>query len=127
VQKEIGIPIPKILDRSDDPSNAIGSEYIIMKHAPGVSLQDKWPHMDVSEQLRCIKSITDELKEVIDLEITAYGSLYFAGTANLHPSCPSSDPKFCIGPHCGTRYWNCNAGQPRFYHDISPNQGPWFD
>ena len=124
MRKKTSVPIPKILDWSDDPSNAIGSEYIIMEHAPGVSLQDKWPHMDVSDQTKCIKSIFDKLKEVNDLAFTVYGSLYFAGTAYLPPSQPSSDPQFCIGPHFGTRYWNCNAGQPRFYHDAAPNQGP---
>ncbi|KAI9759312.1 MAG: hypothetical protein M4579_002441 [Chaenotheca gracillima] len=30
------IPIPKIIDWSDDPSNEVGSEYIIMEHAVGV-------------------------------------------------------------------------------------------
>ncbi|KAH8707034.1 hypothetical protein GQ44DRAFT_691782 [Phaeosphaeriaceae sp. PMI808] len=24
-------------------------------------------------------------------------------------------------------YWNCNVGQPRYYHDVKPNQGPWLD
>lgn len=124
MQKETGIPIPKILDWSDDPSNAIGSEYIIMEHASGFSLQERWPHMEVMEQLQCIGAIWNKLKEMVDLKFTSYGSLYFAGTSYLPPSQPSSDPKFCIGPHCGTRYWNCNAGQLRFYHDVKSNQGP---
>jgi hypothetical protein len=27
--------------------------------------------------------------------------------------------------HCGAVYWNCNVGQPRYYHNVKPNQGPY--
>jgi aminoglycoside phosphotransferase (APT) family kinase protein len=36
LQAKTSIPIPKILDRSNDATNTIGSEYIIMDHAPGI-------------------------------------------------------------------------------------------
>ncbi|KAH9863181.1 hypothetical protein IAQ61_009458 [Plenodomus lingam] len=36
LQAETEIPISKLLDWSDDASNAIGSEYIIMEHTSGV-------------------------------------------------------------------------------------------
>jgi aminoglycoside phosphotransferase (APT) family kinase protein len=80
VQAETGVPIPKILDWSDDASNAIGSEYIIMEHASGIPLHEKWPTMDVTDQIRCIEAICQKLKEVVDLDFPAYGSLYFAET-----------------------------------------------
>jgi hypothetical protein len=67
VQAETGIPIPKILDWSDDTSNAVGSEYIIMEHASGIPLHDEWPTMDVSNQIKCIEALCQKLKEIVDL------------------------------------------------------------
>lgn len=124
MQAETAIPIPKILDWSDDASNEVGSEYIIMEHASGISLHEKWPTMDVSDQIRCIEAICRKLKEIVELQFPAYGSLYFADTPYLPPSQLVLNREFCIGPHCGAMYWNCNIGQPRYYHDVNPNQGP---
>ncbi|KAJ5246157.1 hypothetical protein N7468_001140, partial [Penicillium chermesinum] len=45
LQQKTSIPIPKILDWSDDGANNIGSEYIIMDHAAGIQLHQKWPYM----------------------------------------------------------------------------------
>jgi hypothetical protein len=41
------IPVPKVLDWSDDDSS-IGTEYIIMEHAAGVQMHGKWPSMSSS-------------------------------------------------------------------------------
>lgn len=124
VQAETRIPIPEILDWSDDASNAIGSEYIIMEHASGIPLHEKWPHMDVVDQIKCIEAICQKLKEIVDLTFPAYGSLYFAKTPYLpHSKLPLSK-EFCIGPHCGSMYWECNTAQPKYYHNVKPNQGP---
>jgi hypothetical protein len=38
VQAKTSIPIPKILDWSDDAANSIGSEYIVIDHAAGIQL-----------------------------------------------------------------------------------------
>ncbi|KAH7379143.1 kinase-like domain-containing protein [Phaeosphaeria sp. MPI-PUGE-AT-0046c] len=127
LQAETKIPIPNILDWSDDASNVIGSEYIIMEHASGIPLQEKWPTMNVSDQIKCIKAICQKLKAVVDLTFPAYGSLYFAGTPYLPTSKLVVNSEFCIGPHCGAMYWNCNVGRPRYYHNIKPNQGPWLE
>jgi hypothetical protein len=77
VQTNTNIPIPEILDWSDDASNAIGSEYIIMEHAAGVPLHQKWPTMANDQQVRCINAIYQMLKEMVDITFPAYGSLYF--------------------------------------------------
>jgi hypothetical protein len=104
VQANTGIPIPQILDWNDDASGAIGSEYIIMEHASGIPLHEKWPTMDVSKQIRCIEVICQKLKEIVDLTFPAYGSLYFAKTVNLPTSKLPLSQEFCIGPHCGAMY-----------------------
>ncbi|KAF1999205.1 hypothetical protein P154DRAFT_577142 [Amniculicola lignicola CBS 123094] len=125
LQAKTSIPIPKILDWSDDASTAIGSEYIIMEHAPGIPLHQKWLTMDVGDRIRCIEAIYQKLKEIVDLEFPAYGSLYFANTPYITASNLALGQEFCIGPHCGAIYWDCNVGQPRYYHKSNPNQGPW--
>lgn len=57
VQTKTSIPIPKVLDWSDDASNTIGSEYIIMEHAPGVCLSLKWPDMTEIQRAMVMKPI----------------------------------------------------------------------
>lgn len=125
VQAETSIPVPKILDWSDDASNAIGSEYIIMEHAQGVSLHQKWPDLDIGGQLKCIQAIYMKLVETARLDFPAYGSLYHADTSYITASQKVHiNQEFCIGPHCGSMYWNCNPIQPRYYHKVKPNHGP---
>uniref|UniRef100_A0A093VIL6 Altered inheritance of mitochondria protein 9, mitochondrial n=1 Tax=Talaromyces marneffei PM1 TaxID=1077442 RepID=A0A093VIL6_TALMA len=46
----MSVPIPTILDWSNEPSNSIGSEYIIMEHVEGVQLHKKWPEMAGDER-----------------------------------------------------------------------------
>jgi hypothetical protein len=124
VQANTSIPIPKILDWSDDASNAIGSEYIIMEHAAGVQLHQRWPDMSGDQQIRCIDAIYRKVKEMVDVKFPAYGSLYFVDAPLKSASKQPLDQKFCIGPHCGAMYWNCDVGESRYYHNTKPNQGP---
>ena len=46
------------------------------------------------------------------MDFPMYGSIYFANTLT-HPT-HALDDEFCIGPHCGERYWEC--GTTKFYH-----------
>jgi hypothetical protein len=124
VQSNTSIPIPNILDWSDDASNAIGSEYIIMEHAAGVQLHQRWPTMAGDQKIRCINAIYQKVKEMVEIKFPAYGSLYFADAPLDATSKQTLNPGLCIGPHCGTIYWNCNVGEPRYYHNTRPNQGP---
>ncbi|KAH7091577.1 kinase-like domain-containing protein [Paraphoma chrysanthemicola] len=127
LQANTSIPISRILDWSDDASNTIGSEYILMEHAPGISLHERWPTMGIGDQIRCIQSISQKLKELVDLEFPAYGSLYFANTPYIAGQELPFNQDFAVGPHCGTMFWGCNVGQPRYSHNVDPNQGPWLD
>ena len=125
VQAETSIPIPEILDWSDDASNTIGSEYIIMEHSQGVPLHQKWPDLDIGSQLKCMQAIYRKLAETARLEFPAYGSLYFTDTSYINASEKLSlNQEFCIGPHCGSLYWNCDPIQPRYYHKVMQNNGP---
>jgi hypothetical protein len=122
VQRNTSIPIPNILDWSDDAVNIVGSEYIIMEHAAGIPLQQKWPYMSGDQKVTCIDAIYKKLREMVDLNFSAYGSIYFSTTPLGSSSRLPLDDDFCLGPHCGTRYWAC--GEPRYYQHTTPNQGP---
>jgi hypothetical protein len=57
-----------------------------------------------------------------DLEFPALGSLYFEDKPLDFSNRERLD--FCIGPDCGPRYWDCNAGEPRYYHNTKANLRP---
>lgn len=80
--------------------------------------------MDVNEQIRCIDAVYQKLKELLDLQFPAYGSLYLADSSYIAATGLPLDHEFSIGPHCGAMYWDCNIGQPKFYHTVKPNHGP---
>lgn len=122
VQKHTGIPIPKILDWNDDATNKIGSEYIIMECAPGIPLQQQWTRMSGDQKVRCIDAIYSKLREMVDIEFPAYGSLYFSGALpDTFPRVPLND-EYCIGPHCGSRYWNLQESGG--YQQCANSRGP---
>jgi hypothetical protein len=123
VQTNTRIPIPKVLDWSDDARNSIGSEYIIMDHAPGVQLQHKWPYMSGDQKVRCIDAIRRKLRELADINFPVYGSIYFSTTLLGTSSNVPLERGFCVGPHCGTRYLGCGDDH-RYYQRTDPNQGP---
>ncbi|KAJ9195751.1 hypothetical protein DTO164E3_6586 [Paecilomyces variotii] len=127
LQTKTNIPIPRILDYNYDASdetNTVGSEYIIMEHATGVPLHEKWHEMAGDQKVRCIHAIYRTIKEIADLEFPAFGSIYFEDTLGSARKVPLDDG-FCIGPHCGTRYWGTNVGERRYYHHANMNTGPW--
>lgn len=121
VQKHTSIPIPYVLDWSNDTSNALGCEYIIMDHAGGVQLHSKWPGMSGHERTKCIGAIYETLKDLPKLEFPAYGSLYLAdGIAGDSIRLPDHD--FCIGPSCRQRYWD--STYPQYFARVESNRGP---
>lgn len=127
VQRNTEIPIPAILDWSDDPNNPIGSAYIIMEHAGGVQLQETWTDLPSDTKVKCIGAICSSIPPLSEFDFPAYGSLYFADAAFIHADSKRAmekDPKFCIGPHCRSTYWDCNVGEPRYYAFKEPNRGP---
>ncbi|PWY87070.1 hypothetical protein BO94DRAFT_596146 [Aspergillus sclerotioniger CBS 115572] len=128
LQANTTIPIPRILDWSYDAAsteNTIGSEYIIMEHAPGIQLHKRWETMPGDQRVTCIDAIYRKMKEVVDLQFPAFGSLYFRNSRLCPDNNHALDEEFCIGSHCGTRYWNCEAGGNRSPGTMSLNRGPW--
>jgi len=123
VRKNTNIPVPKVLEWNDDETNPIGTEYIIMEHAPGVQLHGLWPGMIPEQHMLTVKALTKLIQSMATLEFPAYGSLYFADAPiEQQFKVPLGD--FCIGPHCGREYWDCTAGEARYYDQRKPNRGP---
>lgn len=122
VQKKTSIPIPNIIDWNDDASNTIGSEYIIMGHADGTPLYQKWHDMAGDQRARCIGALYEKLGEMAKLQFPAYGSIYFSNNTAANSLIQLPDSAFSIGPNCGTRYWDYN--EPRYYEIAGPNRGP---
>jgi len=89
-----------------------------------LTLFDKWPNMTIDKKIGCIQAIYEKVKEMTDIKFLAYGSLYPTNTMLDSVSKQNLNKEFCIGPHCGARYWNCNVGESRYYHKTKPNQGP---
>ena len=99
VQSRTDIPIPSIIDWSDDPSNSIGVEYIITEHVSGVQLHEVWNDMNFDQQVKFISRFCEMIAPLANTEFPAYRSLYFAD-APLSPfSTVPFDHEFVIGPH----------------------------
>ncbi|KAJ5726758.1 uncharacterized protein N7483_008115 [Penicillium malachiteum] len=119
-------PFPRS-SRSADEKNESRTEYIIMEHAGGIPGGDKWPSMTLMQRIGFIEAVYKQLKTVHDLGFPAYGSIYFENglMKPLYPTQPLKDG-FCIGPHCGPRWWDCGRGT--FYNQYKwINRGPWPD
>lgn len=76
------------------------------------------------QRVRCIDAIYQKMKEAVDLQFSRFGSLYFADRPVDSGSRQPLDDNFCMGPHCGIRYWDCSVGEKRYYHGKEPNRGP---
>lgn len=57
-----------------------------------------------------------------DIDFPAYGSLYLSTPSLGSFSGLLLNGGFRLGPHCGTRYWDC--GERRYDQHTLPNQGP---
>ncbi|KAJ6119026.1 hypothetical protein N7471_013646 [Penicillium samsonianum] len=78
LQSKISLPIPKILDWNDNPSNPTGTEYIIQEHVAGVQLHQEWHKMNPEQHMLCTKALSLTMKKMASLDFPAYGSLYYA-------------------------------------------------
>lgn len=118
------LPVPKILDWSDNSSNPIGAEYIIMEHVAGVRLHERWSTMTSLQHMLCVKALSMMVKEMAAIAFPGYGSLYFSDAPIDPPLKLAFADGFCLGPHCGATYWNCHPDEARIYDDSSHNRGP---
>lgn len=106
VQCHSKIPIPTVLDWSDDSANPIGSAYFIMEHAGGVPLHQMWPKMSFHQKMNCIRLVSTNIMKMSELNFPGYGSLYFADAVFLDADLKQKldDCEYCIGPNCRNMY-----------------------
>lgn len=121
VREKTNIPIPQVLDWSDNPMNSVGTEYIIMERVSGVQLQQHWPYMNGLQRLECLQNLANLVKQMHDLEFPAYGSIYFNDGLVSSSNSVRLDTRFCIGPNSGSRYFPCYPTDHRFYSRKPPN------
>ena len=76
------------------------------------------------QHVRCIDAIYQKMKEAVDLQFPAFGSLYFTNSGLCLDNKHALDEEFCIGSHCGTRYWNCEVGGNGYSKTTNINRGP---
>jgi hypothetical protein len=124
VKDKTCMPVPQVLAWSSKPeSGSVGTEYIILEHVSGVPLKAMWSRTTQVQHFDLIASIGKLMKQLCTLEFGAFGSLYL-NTADKPPGTHAIDEKYCIGPHCGRHFWDCNDGMTT--HAIVPMgfQGP---
>ncbi|KAL8955937.1 MAG: hypothetical protein Q9193_006380 [Seirophora villosa] len=124
------VPVPKVLDWNDDPSNAVGAEYIIMEKAPGIQLHTVYGDLQGHQRLQLVESLTKFERELASIRFPAYGSLYLRHSINDASKGvaldPAADPtaSYCIGPQCGPS-WTDGSSHDDLQADL--DAGPWFD
>lgn len=120
----LGIPIPRVLAWSADPSTTpVQSEYIVMEAASGVPLEDVWPEMNQAEKLGLVKAWMDVQGKMTAKLSGGYGSIYFRehvdpASAVEFTTDGRHDVRFVLGPSTDSRFWNAE----RQYLDV--DRGP---
>ena len=95
-----------------------------MEHAKGIPLHQIWPTMSGEQQIACTGAIVKYVKQMAAIDFQAYGSLYFDNLEIDSALKLPFSPGYIIGPHCGTTFWDCEVGEPRYYILAKPNTGP---
>ncbi|RMY88948.1 hypothetical protein D0862_10320, partial [Hortaea werneckii] len=127
IKSKTTIPVPNILDWSDDNSNPVGTEYIFLEHAAGDLLHNRWNEMSSLQHLEVIQSISRMIGQMTKLGFPAFGSIYFQDAPVDAALKIMFEDGFCIGPHCGPVYWNCSPGEGSLYGNRGYDHGPWKD
>ncbi|RMD44663.1 hypothetical protein DV735_g483, partial [Chaetothyriales sp. CBS 134920] len=124
IRRHTSIPVPAVLDWSDDPRNPIGTEYIIMEHATGVQLDQQWPSMTAAKQLEAVKALGHFCREMYKLQFPAFGSLYFADPPVEKSSLIPIGDGFFVGPHWTTHEQYCLGLVDAGYSRVPPTTPP---
>lgn len=107
---DLGIPVPKVLAWSSRADTEVGSEYIIMEKAEGVSLLEVWDNMTLKQRGNVIAELVSIDKKMLDIQFSGYGSIFLEDDmAESVKSLPiNSDERFSryrIGPCVRRDFW----------------------
>ncbi|KAI9036879.1 phosphotransferase family protein [Aspergillus affinis] len=125
LRSKLNLAIPNVLEWNDSSSNPVGNEYIVQEHVAGEQLHQRWATMNSEQHMLCTKALSLAIRKMAALDFPAYGSLYFSDAPLPSEKKVPFEEGYCVGPHCGPVYWNCNPGELELYGGSSPNCGPY--
>jgi hypothetical protein len=73
-----------------------------MEYAHGVSLQEKWPDMELDQLIQCVNNVFQVLSSTENSRFPAYGSLYKTDHPPDSAIILAEDNQFCVGPTVAT-------------------------
>lgn len=99
MRSHTSVPVCRVLGWSFEPSNPVGSEYILMERACGRQLVDVWGEMNQLQQFRLVQCLVQLQSQLAALEFPAYGNMYFlpSEAQNSDLFVPMNDD-YCVGP-----------------------------
>ena len=80
--------------------------------------------MDTLERMKCTEALSMMMKEMADIDFGAYGSLYFTKGPVRKERRLDYNTIYCVGPHCGAKYWKSGLGESGLFRDEVPDYGP---
>lgn len=124
VSEKTTVPVPRILDWSNNSHGQVGTEYIIMDFIDGVRLGEVWDTMNALQRLQCTEKLSRFVTELSKITFNGYGSLNYGQYLEEGLASLSHDGTRCIGPHCGSRYWKCGVDETKLYGEDRGDHGP---
>jgi len=122
LRTKLQLPVPHVIAYSCDPTNPVGSEYILMERIHGVDLSTKWDALNDQKKSKILDCLAQLQSKLLTTRFSSYGNLYFTSdipTALCAPRMydePSPDDStYCIGPITERMFWE---------RDRSGNRGP---
>jgi hypothetical protein len=80
--------------------------------------------MNSRQRMLCVKGLGMLARDMANLTFPAFGSIYFSESPIAPASKLNLEGGFCLGPNCGTLYWNSRAGETELYGQNNSNMGP---
>ncbi|CAG9946014.1 unnamed protein product [Clonostachys rosea f. rosea IK726] len=85
--RQTSLPVPRVLAHMNDPSQAVGYEWIIMEKDSGNPLEEVWADMDYPCKSRFVKQLAAFSAATFGHKLRGMGSLYYANSS-LFPALP---------------------------------------
>jgi hypothetical protein len=126
-----GIPVPEVYVYSANRENPVGTEYILLEKAPGVSLLSKWLNLEDDLAKRLAQSFVELKTKIFQMPFSATGSIYFKEDIAREQQAPlyrgnhvvdtfdERTDQFCIAHIADYMFWYGRRVE------LELNRGPW--
>ncbi|KAJ5102422.1 hypothetical protein NUU61_004644 [Penicillium alfredii] len=120
-------PVSDVLAWSADPSNPIGSEYIVQEKCAGQQLTGVWDQVNESDRVKLIRDFAQLESSLASIELPGYGALFLRdqlpASLEQHPRpLIEVDDTYCLGPIYHGSWPGGFAADPEEY---AQHSGPW--